>query len=151
MADTENKKETTKVGLRFNKGKVDYTQLSPLAQELESRVFMFGACKYKKNNWKLGQPGPDGISKVIQQMHESLERHLNAYKKGEFFDPESKLPHMVHIVWNANRIVDFYYYGCNHGKDGKDLFHQPLLHELPPIPTKENFKEAFGFEPSKDE
>ena len=134
----DNKPKNT---LRFNTNKVDYTSLSPLAQELEARVFMFGACKYSRDNWKLGNVT---IEDTCMGMLKSLMRHLQAYRKGEIFDPESRLPHMTHIVWNANRINDFMFHGVTHGKDGKDLFEQPLLYELPPIPTDDNLEEEFG-------
>ena len=40
----------TKELLRFNKGKVDLTQLGWLPQFLESLVFMYGEFKYARNN-----------------------------------------------------------------------------------------------------
>jgi hypothetical protein len=144
-AAVEEKPKTERpVGLRNNKGKIDLTQLSPVAQIIESLVFMYGAIKYARNNWKF-------FKKTEQEANDEyltcLKRHLMALERGEWFDQESKLPHVGHLVWNANRMLDVYYYGLTHMQDGKDLFHQPLRHELPTIPTVENFKELYGIEP----
>ena len=135
---------TEKYGTRYNQGKIDLTQLSPLAQKLESLVFMYGQGKYGRNNWKNFKKTED---EAVMEMLQCALRHIMAYQEGEFFDKESKMPHLTHAVWNLNRINDVYFYGMTHGKDGKDLFHQPLRNELPPIPTSQNFKEIWGFEP----
>ena len=72
-----------------------------------------------------------------------------AYEKGEFFDAESKQPHMSHILWNVSRILDVHYLGNTHMKDGKDWYHQPLREELPTVPTLENFASIWGFTPGR--
>jgi hypothetical protein len=122
-----------KRGLRYNKGKIDLTQLSPVVKWLDSLVFMYGQLKYDRNNFKYFKGTEE---EAIQEFRESAARHQLAYDMGEFFDKESGLPHLTHVNWNNARILDIYYYGMTHMKDGKDLFHQPLRHELPPIPTK---------------
>lgn len=135
--------EAPKHGLRYNQGKVDLTQLSPVAQIMESLVFGYGECKYDRGNWKKFK---DTEEKAYLEYLQCAKRHIMAYERGEFFDAESKLPHMAHAVWNLNRIMDLYYYGMNHMKDGKDLFHQPFRCELPPVPCEANFKEIWGFD-----
>lgn len=144
---TDEKVDQTKM-VRFNKGKVDLTQLSWLGQELESRVFMYGEIKYDRDNWKKGK---DTVEETIQGCLESLERHLADFKRGIRFDKESKLPVMAHIVWNANRINDFMAFGITHKKDKKDLYHQPLQEDfkLPPVPQLETFYEEYGFVPMR--
>lgn len=131
-----------KFGLRYNSGKVDLTQLSPLAQIMESLVFMYGQCKYDKNNWKKMKPTEQ---EAYDEYLACAKRHLMKYEMGEFFDNESKMPHLAHMVWNLNRIMDLYYYGLTHLKDGKDMFHQPFRTDLPPIPHEGNFEEVWGF------
>jgi len=130
-------------GLRYNKGKVDLTQLSPVAQILESLVYMYGSCKYDVSNFKKFKPTEE---QAYLEFLQCAKRHLMKYEQGQFFDDESKMPHLTHIVWNLNRILDLYYHGLTHMKDGKDLYQQPLRVELPPVPTKDNFKELWGFE-----
>ena len=134
---TESKKEEPKFGLRFNTGKVDLTMLSPIAQYLESLVFMKGAMKYSRGNYKKGK---ENFDKVLEEMLGSAKRHLWYLERGEWLDSESGNPHLAHAVWNLNRIMDFYYLGLTHMKDGKDLFQQPLARELPPVPQKEEAK-----------
>ncbi len=135
---TESKEKEAKYGLRFNQGKVDLTQLSPLSAYLESLVFMMGENKYGRDNWKNGKPN---IEDTFLEMKKSIKRHWNwGYLRGEWLDKESGMPHLAHMVWNINRIMDFYYWGQTHMKDGKDLFHQPFAEELPPIPQKKEAK-----------
>jgi len=136
-------KDEPKEALRYNQGKIDLTQLSPLAQIMESLVFQYGECKYDRGNWKKFK---EDEQKQVLEYLQCYNRHMMRYNLGEFFDKESKLPHLAHAVWNLNRIMDLFYYGVTHGKDGKDLFHQELRHPLPPIPCEANFKEIWGFE-----
>jgi hypothetical protein len=143
MSNGENKVEP-KYGLRYNDGKVDLTQLSPLVQELEARVFGYGEIKYKRDNWKYMKATEKEAE--IEYMA-SMKRHLLKVERGEWLDPESKQPHLAHVIWNVARLLDLHYFGMNHMKDGKDLFHQPYRHELPPVVTRKNFKEIFGFDP----
>jgi hypothetical protein len=133
-----------KVGLRYNKGKISYRQLSPVATALKSMVSMFGGLKYHENNYKFFKGTEE---EAVNEYLDCIDRHLWAIKRGEFFDPESKMPHASHIAWNSDRLVDLYYYGMTHMKDGKDLFQQPLRHELPPVPTEDNFEAVWGMTP----
>lgn len=51
-------------------------------------VLRFGAVKYSKNNWQKGfEP-----NRVL----DGALRHIYAHVNGEFFDSESKLPHLLH-------------------------------------------------------
>ena len=138
---TEDKKPIE--GMRFNKGKVSLNNLSPIAQICEALVFMVGACKYSPNNWKLFKKTED---EAVQEFLDCAQRHIMAIRRGEMIDPETKCPHASHAVWNLNRINDVMYYGMNHLKDGKDLYQQPLKVDLPPVPTRENVKELWGFD-----
>ena len=63
-----------------------------------SKVGTFGANKYTDNGW---QTVPNGIARY----EDALLRHFMAYKDGEFFDPESKLPHLAHCAWNALAVL----------------------------------------------
>ncbi len=122
-----------KEGLRYNKNKIDLSQLSPVAQKTESLVFQYGSNKYARDNWKKFKVNEaDAFLEFLQ----CAKRHLMRYEEGEWLDEESKQVHLAHAVWNLNRIIDLYYYGASHMKDGKDLYHQPLRTPLPEVPQK---------------
>ena len=79
--------------LRYNQGKpqwryVDFKSLEPLV-----RVMMYGAQKYKPYNWMKGLD--------LNEVLESLSRHLFALMAGEEVDPESGELHIGHIMCNA--------------------------------------------------
>ena len=83
----------SKYANRFNSGKpqwsiVDFKSLEPMVRVLE-----FGAKKYSRDNWKKGMP--------INEICDSLMRHLVSYMGGEELDPESGLHHIGHIQCNA--------------------------------------------------
>lgn len=87
-------------GLRFNDGKSRYDLITPFALEQLAKVLTKGAEKYAERNWELGMKW----SKVIA----SLERHLQAFKRGEDFDKESGLLHIGHIMANAAFLTEYY-------------------------------------------
>jgi hypothetical protein len=87
-------------GLRFNEGKTRHDLVPPFAQEQYGKVLTFGSQKYNDRNWELGMKW----SKVLS----SLERHLQAIKRGEDFDPETGLLHSAHIMCNAAFLTEYY-------------------------------------------
>jgi uncharacterized protein YuzB (UPF0349 family) len=79
--------------LRYNEGKpqwslVDFKSLEPMV-----RVMEYGCQKYDRDNWKKGLD--------LNQILESLSRHLFALMSGEIIDPESGQEHVGHIMANA--------------------------------------------------
>jgi len=79
--------------LRYNSGKpmwslVDFDALIPMVE-----VLMYGAQKYAPDNWKKGLP--------INEILDSMQRHMNAFRAGENEDEESKKKHVGHILCNA--------------------------------------------------
>lgn len=80
-------------GLRFNKGKLKWSLVDMEALEPMVQVLMFGAEKYDSHNWKKGLK----YTEVV----ESLQRHINAFLRGEDLDPESGLPHVGHMQCNT--------------------------------------------------
>lgn len=88
---------------RYNDGKVDFTYVLSAPKSLEglARVYEFGAKKYARDNWKRG------LSYLT--LVASLMRHLLKFIGGENLDEESKLPHVSHILWNAQILAEMYY------------------------------------------
>lgn len=62
----------------------------------------FGTKKYPKpDNWSLVE---DGLNRYT----DSLMRHLLKMFAGQEIDPETNLPHIFHVCWNALAIAEFY-------------------------------------------
>lgn len=80
-------------GLRFNEGKPQWRYVPQSALIPMVRVLEFGAKKYSPENWKKGLSTTECM--------ESLKRHWDAMMEGETHDPDSKLPHIGHIMCNA--------------------------------------------------
>jgi hypothetical protein len=87
-------------GLRFNEGKTRHDLTPAFAQEQYARVLSEGAKKYAPRNWEQGM----AWSKVSA----SLERHLQAFKRGEDYDPETGVLHTAHIMCNAGFLTEYY-------------------------------------------
>tara|TARA_R110000744_G_scaffold208461_7_gene327169 strand:+ start:699 stop:1589 length:891 start_codon:yes stop_codon:yes gene_type:complete len=88
-------------GMRFNSGKTQLSYMldADVAMAGMCKVFEFGAEKYARGNWKSGF----GINEV----RDSLLRHMTAHANGEILDPESGLPHIDHITCNAVFLATF--------------------------------------------
>lgn len=83
----------------------------PLFIRLVALVLLFGARKYKKNNWMKGMQWSEIIAGTI--------RHIYAFMEGKEYDEESGLPHLAHaacglmfLCWfaygpNKNKYVEF--------------------------------------------
>ena len=92
--------ENKDLGKRFNSGKTKHNLTPPFAQEQYAKVLTMGSIKYGDRNWELGMKW----STIV----DSLERHLNAYKRGEDFDSESGILHSAHIMTNAAFLTEYY-------------------------------------------
>lgn len=42
----------------------------------------------------------------VARYRNALYRHWLAYLDGEQYDPESGMPHMWHVAWNASAIIE---------------------------------------------
>jgi deoxycytidylate deaminase len=77
--------------LKFDSAKPRYELIPPEAMEAMAVVLTYGAKKYKPGNFMHGEP---------TRFVGALYRHLEAYRKGEQLDAESKLPHLAHALTN---------------------------------------------------
>ena len=88
---------------RFNAGKIDFTLIPVDAEEEEARVWMAGEVKYGRDNWtKLW--GEDTVIEVMK----SMQRHVNAIRRGEMLDAETGCQHAAHIRCNAAMLIRWY-------------------------------------------
>lgn len=86
--------------LRYDGGKTRHDLLPAHALNELAKVYTMGSLKYAPNNWRNGMKW----SRVFG----SLERHLNAIKRGEDYDTESGLLHAAHVAWNAITLLEYY-------------------------------------------
>lgn len=71
----------------------------PFIEDL-GRLYAMGAAKYDRDNWRKGYRW--------SLSYDALLRHLLATMRGEWFDPESGLPHVVHVAWHCATLHTFY-------------------------------------------
>ena len=92
-----------KLAWRFNQGKPDLSFILSAKESLNglAKVYEFGAKKYARNNWKRGLTYLTLVS--------SLMRHLTKFVCGEDLDEESKLPHVDHVLWNAQILSEMFH------------------------------------------
>lgn len=79
--------------IKFDTGKTKLSYVPPEFDEIIQPICEYGAAKYGKDNWKSGFTDNDRVL-------DAALRHLAAHRKGEYLDPESKLPHIRHAAWN---------------------------------------------------
>lgn len=76
------------VGLKYDTGKPMMSLIPPEAEEALAWVLTFGTKKYEAENYREGIH----FSRILSAAY----RHLNKYRRGDFIDDESKLPHLWH-------------------------------------------------------
>lgn len=87
-------------GLKYDEGKTRFDLVDPEFEELVAKVMTFGANKYKPNSWQ-------NVEDPVNRYYAALRRHINAWRKGEKIDPESKLPHLAHVAVNAMFLLHY--------------------------------------------
>jgi hypothetical protein len=90
---------STLQGKRFNAGKPRIDLVAPSILTAIGEVAAFGASKYGDRNWEKGME--------FGKVYASLMRHLIAWWQGEEKDAESGLPHLCHIAWNVQALVEY--------------------------------------------
>lgn len=103
-------------GLRYNQGKPRFDLLPRYAMSALARIMTRGAEKYAERNWEKGMSWGWVLA--------SLKRHLDAYERGEDFEPESGELHMGHVMANAAFLTE-YYKIYPEGDDRPHLYLQP--------------------------
>lgn len=84
--------------MKFSHAKPRMALVPPSLEEACARALTYGARKYKVNNWR---ETPD-----IEEYISALQRHFNAFKKGEDNDPESGLNHLDHMAANLSFLIE---------------------------------------------
>ena len=97
---------------KFDTGKTRLGLVPPAAHRAIADVLTYGANKYEPNNWCRGAEW----SRYI----DALERHMNAWKRGERDDPESGHPHLAHAGCCLYFLLEYELEGI--GEDDR-IFH----------------------------
>lgn len=78
--------------MKFDDNKVRYDLLPPEFLEGVAKVLTVGAAKYAPNNWRKNTE--------LWRYEAAMMRHFEAYRSGEYLDPETGLPHLHHAATN---------------------------------------------------
>jgi nucleoside 2-deoxyribosyltransferase len=62
-------------------------------------VYGMGAKKYSDDNWRKGYAWKLSIGALL--------RHVFQFVRGEYIEPESGLPHLVHATWHCFTLMEF--------------------------------------------
>lgn len=95
----EDTRRVREVGRKFDSGKARPSLVPPVAMFHVIDVFEFGARKYAPDNWKI-------VENAETRYLDALMRHVEAYRLGEYFAKDSKLPHLAHVVANALMLME---------------------------------------------
>lgn len=86
--------------VKNDNGKVRMDLLPPRAIIEVARAYTYGAGKYTDFNWQKGLPW--------SRLYAAAQRHLHAYWSGEDLDPESRLYHLAHAIYNCLTLIEYY-------------------------------------------
>ncbi|MEK6881691.1 MAG: dATP/dGTP diphosphohydrolase domain-containing protein [Nanoarchaeota archaeon] len=79
---------------------VRYDLIPVVPLEYVALVYGYGIKKYSERNWERGYKWSLSIA--------ALFRHIYGFLKGEWLDPESKLPHLAHAVFHLFAVLEWY-------------------------------------------
>lgn len=86
-------------GTKFDQGKPRFDLIDPRFELSLAKVLTHGANTHGAYNWQ-------NVSHV--RFVAALGRHVNAFRRGEYYDPETGEPHVVHAA--ANLMFLFYFF-----------------------------------------
>jgi hypothetical protein len=92
---------------KSSKGKVGGFHLIPWAAIMAlAGIYEYGAKKYAANSWRQVPVDPDTGETPIERYFNAMMRHLIAWLKGEWLDPESGHPHLAHALWGVVALYE---------------------------------------------
>lgn len=84
---------------KFDSDKIRYDLIPEYGLEEVAKIYAHGAQKYEDYNWKQGTKW--------SRIYAAMLRHLQAYKKGEILDSESKCHHLSSVIWCAMTLMEY--------------------------------------------
>lgn len=97
---------------KHDQGKVDISLIDSGFVQGVSRILMFGAEKYERDNWRLGTDW--------NRTYSATQRHMQAWWDGEDTDPETGESHLYHAACN----LMFLDYWQRKGKGNDNRYHE---------------------------
>ena len=85
-------------GKKYDADKTRYDLLPPEIMKEIAEILTFGAAKYGDNNWQK-------LEDFNNRYYAAMERHIQAWRMGEDFDPESGKHHLSHALTNVAFLV----------------------------------------------
>lgn len=86
-------------GRKDDADKPRYDLMPDAAEEEVVKVLTFGAKKYADDNWRK-------VTTPQRRYFAAARRHLRAWRKGEFRDPQSKCHHLAHAICSLMFILE---------------------------------------------
>ncbi len=86
-------------GIKFDDEKIRYDLIPSDSLHELAKVYTHGSQKYQDNNWRKGIKW----SKILG----GIERHYNAFKRGQNIDPDSGLLHLAQVAWGAFTLLNY--------------------------------------------
>ena len=90
---------STNEGRKFDADKPRYDLIPPELDEAVAKILAFGAKKYGDRNWENGFNWGRASA--------ALQRHMNAWSRGEDKDPETGMSHLWHAACNITFLIAF--------------------------------------------
>ena len=84
------------VPLKMEEGKPKLSLVPYEMKAILAKVFEHGLIKYERDSWRKFT-----AEQARACLADSAERHLSLYNSGQDIDPESGLPHLACVGWNA--------------------------------------------------
>lgn len=86
-------------GEKYDNDKLRFDLIPPESLEKLIEVYMHGADKYGKDNWRKGFK--------YSRIFSAIMRHLWAFWKGEDNDSDTGISHLAHAAWGCFTLIEF--------------------------------------------
>jgi hypothetical protein len=104
---------------KSSKGKVGGFHLLPWrAITMVAGIYEYGAKKYAANSWREVPVDQETGETPIERYFNAMMRHIIAWRRGEWLDPESGHAHLAHALWGVIALIELSM--DEMGKDPKD-------------------------------
>lgn len=84
-------------GAKVDKNKPRYSLIPTGPLKWLAILYTRGAIKYSSQGWR-------SVKNGTERYLDALIRHLEAHREGKWLDPDTKVPHIIAVAWNAFAI-----------------------------------------------